>query len=134
MDKSDIAKRLQPLAKKYSLDIFVIFGSFATNSYSRDSDVDLAFYAKDPLSLDQENALFDDCMTLLAFERIDLINLNTHYSVLLRHEIFSKGMCLFESSRGLFQDLAVKAWFEYVDFKDVYANNEQVLLSKVARL
>ena len=134
MNKNEIIAKLRPLAGKYSFSVFVLFGSFANDSQSADSDIDLAFFSKKHLSVDEEQLLYEDILELLSFEKVDLINLNSHFSHVLRNEIFSKGICIYESSKGLFEDLGIKAWFDYIDFKDFYSSNEKILKKKVASL
>ena len=42
-----IIKYIQELSKEISIDKVIIFGSYAKNTYNKDSDIDIAIFSKD---------------------------------------------------------------------------------------
>lgn len=134
MIKEEIIQKLKDLPKKYGLNIFILFGSFALGTNKENSDVDLAFFPKKELSVKDENLLFEEIISILSFEKVDLVNLNTHFSHFLRNEIFSKGVCIYEEKKGLFNNLKVKAWMDFIDYNKYYLVQKEILDKKVALL
>lgn len=107
-------KKLSKIAKKYDLLVLVLFGSYAKGLESENSDYDVAYYSRKPLKNKFE--LWNEIETLFD-KRVDLIEINSSDSVILRNQIFTSGICLYELRRGLFDELASKSFFDYVDSK-----------------
>jgi predicted nucleotidyltransferase len=126
LSKSEFSS-LQKIAKKYDLDLMVLFGSRAKGGHNKNSDYDIAFWKI--LSVDDEIRLFDEIMGILQCENIDLININKNHDVKLRYEIFFNGCVIYEKEKGLFQDLKGRAWIDYMDFKR-FSSNRLDLLKK----
>lgn len=127
-------KRLIRLAKRYSLDLFILFGSRAKGQEQKESDYDFAFYTKKVMRPETELELMDELIGLYETEKIDLVNINTNTDVSLRKDIFLEGELIYESSSGLFEDLAIKAWMDYVDFKPFIEERERSIGTLSGRL
>lgn len=87
--KEGVVEEIISLAKKYSLDSLVLFGSRAWGTYSRASDIDLAAYGEnvDRFATDAEETV----QTLLRF---DVIDMGTRLSPKFREEI-ERGIILY---------------------------------------
>jgi predicted nucleotidyltransferase len=120
------------LAKKYNLSLFILFGSRASNTHKKTSDYDFAFYKDKTISLKNEQNIFEEIMTILKYEKVDIININTNHSHYLRNEIFSKGICIYENQEGKFNEFKQRAWFDYKDFEKYYKAHSEVLKRKIS--
>ena len=61
--------------KKYNIERFILFGSYAKNTPKRESDVDLLYTLKDGYSLDYRSYLeFEDELRRAFDTKVDLIN------------------------------------------------------------
>lgn len=127
--KSLTQKKIKRIGKKYNLLILVLFGSRANNKAKKDSDVDLAFYTRSPMKPKEELSIYEEFVESLEYEKIDLININTNHSPVIRKEIFFNGKPLFEAKEGLFTELKWNAWIDYIDFKK-YEKKRMVLLKE----
>ena len=86
---------IEEIAKKYDLDFIVVFGSYGTDRYTENSDIDLAFERKKGLTVKEESDLFTDIMMCFKTGNIDLINAKKA-SILLKNEIAKEGRVLYE--------------------------------------
>ena len=90
------------IVKKYELYLLVYFGSYMTEFYHAESDIDIAFLAKKPLSSKEKVSLFEDLIIYHRKSEIDLVDLQTADPI-LRYEIGSKGRLIYEAEEGLFE-------------------------------
>jgi uncharacterized protein len=126
---------LKKIAKKYQLRVFILFGSRASENFNKDSDYDFAYFTDKPLSVNKKIELLEEIQEIVNFQQVDLIELNTTPSILLRNEIFNKtGICIYESELGLFDELAGNAWLDYMDNKDYFEEYEQILNNAIKEL
>lgn len=123
--------KLSEIAKKHNLLVLVLFGSRAKKTNKKNSDYDFAFYAKKELSSEKYLNLFEDIMKELKDEKIDLIDVNKNKSHLLRYQIFSTGKCLYEFTKGFFNELKYRAWFDYKDFECYYDKQNEIVKRKL---
>jgi uncharacterized protein len=130
----DIKFRLIELAKKYNLLILVLFGSRAKGNFKKDSDYDFAFYTEKKISPQSENKLFNEIISLLKNENVDLININSNYDSKLRFEIFMRGILIYEKYKGLFADLRGRAFIDHNDFLYHQKDNKMILHEKIKEL
>ncbi len=73
-----------------------LFGSRARGEATAESDFDLAFLTKGPLTLEEQADLNTKVMMLLGNDRVDFTFL-TEAPILLRYEILSDGKLLYSS-------------------------------------
>lgn len=106
--------------KRYSNEISFAycFGSVAQNRTKYLSDVDLAFYIKNPqqkhiLKID----LYTDCSRVLKRNDIDIVILNGLKNLILAHEIILNGIVLYNSDDELRRDYQLKIQHAALDFK-----------------
>lgn len=122
---------IQKLAKKHHLKLLVLFGSEAQDQTHPESDLDIAFFAEKKVD---EEKLYEDLMALFRRADIDLINLYTHHDHLLRHQILSKGLALFEAEKGLKSRMEGESYIDYMDFKKYYELRSILLDKKLAEM
>lgn len=111
---SNLKSSLVELAKKFELDLFVLFGSRAGHKSSKNSDYDLAFYKKN-ISVDEQLNLIEELESIFEGKKFDLVDLEKNDNSVLRKDIFFKGVCLFEKKKFLFEKEKEIAYFDYVD-------------------
>ena len=77
------------IVKKYDLELLVIFGSYGTDRYRKDSDIDIAYISKTNLSPKDDFALLNDLIRHFRKAEVDLVNFKKA-NVLLKYEIITK--------------------------------------------
>ena len=88
--------KIGAISRKYDLKILLLFGSRVSGRIKLDSDFDLAYSARKPLSREQKIGLNYDLMELFDTDRIDQVDLNNAGPLLL-YEISKKSQLLFGS-------------------------------------
>lgn len=127
-----IAKdQISVLAKKYKLDLIILFGSHAKGTATSTSDLDIAFMSSSDLTPKKEQDIYDDFAKVFQREDIDLINLKTAYNVLLEFEVLTYGEVLYQKSRKFFLDRKLKAFFNYQDFSCYFKQQKNALFKKL---
>ncbi len=122
-------KKLVEIAKKYSLDLLVLFGSRVGKNAKESSDYDFAFLKFSSLSVKDEISLFDDVGDVFEEKAFDLVNLEKNHNVVLRQQIFQHGICLHESSKFLFDKEKEYAYFDYIDSFSLLKPTKEKFLS-----
>lgn len=122
------------LAKKYDLNLIILFGSHASGKVKPDSDVDIAVKGNKPLSFEKEQNLYSEFISLFERDDIDLINLDTHSDIILLYEIFTAGKVLFQINHWLFPHLRMRAWFDFQDYKKYFEMSKQATLKRLEKI
>jgi uncharacterized protein len=104
---------IMPLIKKYDINLLLTFGSYQTERFTKDSDIDLGYSAKRDLDSDEELQLLNDLILLYRRDRIDLVNL-AKASPLLMFETATHGRLLYEENDS-FLRFKLKASARYAD-------------------
>ncbi len=104
---------LTPLIEKYHLNLLLSFGSYGTERFTPESDIDLAYQAERSLSPDEELRLLKDLIFLYRRDRIDLVDLSKA-SPLLMFEVATNGKVLYEEKES-FLRFKLKASARYAD-------------------
>lgn len=112
--KENQKSKLVELAKKYKLDLLILFGSRATGRANKNSDFDLAFL-KFSLTEKEEISLFDEIGDIFEEKNFDLVNLEKNHNIVLRQQIFQHGICLYESFKYLFEKEKEYTYLDYID-------------------
>ena len=97
IDFVTIEPKIAKLAKKFNLSLIYIFGSYASNSAGKLSDVDTAVLGKKNLTPDEIIAIISSLVDIFEDEAIDLVDLNVAPLTLI-HRVLKEGRCLFASS------------------------------------
>lgn len=110
---------IESIAKKYDIDLFVLFGSRAIGRATAMSDTDVAYRSRTQLLLDREACLILDLSAVFGDENIDLVNI-TAAPPLLRYAIFKDGMPLYEKEPLAFASYAAYAFKLYVEAQPLF--------------
>lgn len=123
--------RIRKIAKKYHLQMLVLFGSSVRGGTHKKSDIDLAFYPSKPVD---EEKLYDEFVQVLKREDIDLVNLATTQDHLVRFEVLHTGKVLYEAEKGIKSRMEWQSYFDYVDFKKYYDWRSELIEAKLAEV
>ncbi|NJL36930.1 MAG: nucleotidyltransferase domain-containing protein [Leptolyngbyaceae cyanobacterium RM2_2_4] len=120
-----------------ALQLLVLFGSRAKDTYTDRSDWDLAI-AIDPANHLSFSSLLSLPHTLgnilcINSDRIDLVNLN-HCSPVLGYVIAKEGQVLYEVEPDLFFQFQLKAWKRYADTAYLRRYQEDYIRQTVEQL
>ena len=124
MDIEKVKSKAAELAKKYNLDMIVLFGSHADSTATRESDVDIAYASKQPLSFEVELSLGNELASLFGTEAVDVVYLN-RTSPAFMYQIMKKAKLLFSKNPMLFPDFfsyAIKRLHENMFLYDMKFN------------
>jgi predicted nucleotidyltransferase len=106
---------LEDMIDKYSIKLLVYFGSYLTEFYRDDSDIDIAYISETSLSPVEKMALYEDLIRYHRKSEIDLVDL-VRSDPILRYEVALNGKVLYESEPGLFEKYQlyyIKRYYEY---------------------
>jgi predicted nucleotidyltransferase len=104
---------LHTLATRYGWRLIVLFGSTVRGERGR--DLDLAVLPETMPSLLEQGHWLAELEALASPQPVDLLVLHDAISPVLRFEVFREGVCVFESSPGLFAQEQDRAFFLYAD-------------------
>lgn len=96
---------VEKICKRSRIELLYIFGSYASNTASRLSDLDLAYLSKDKFNLDRILRLIRQFQEVFREEAIDIVDLK-EVSLPLIHRIIKGGKCLYA------KDLRTRIEFE----------------------
>lgn len=125
--------RISAIAEKYHLSLVVLFGSQATGKTHRQSDVDIAYFAQEPLSLGEESKLVIDLMRAFRTDAVDLVSLQ-NASPLLRYQIAHSGKVVYERMPGLFASFFIHALRQYEEAKPLFQLRSEYLDKRIAKI
>lgn len=117
---------IESIIGRYDLRLLVIFGSYGTQRYTLESDLDLGYLADKPLQIEDEKRLLTDLVFHFKKDRIDLINLHKANSLLL-YEVASKGRVLYDAGDS-FLRFKIKAFARYTETKFLRDKRRDYLL------
>lgn len=121
MDADNIKSKAAEVARKYDLDMVVLFGSRADGTATPKSDIDIAYAKKEPLSFDEQLSLGNEMAPLFGTEAADVVHLNKA-SPAFMYQIMKKAKLLFSKSAMLFPNFfsyAVKRLHENMFLYDL---------------
>jgi len=110
---------LEKIAKKYSLELLLLFGSKVSGKTHQESDFDLAYLSKKDLNLNQEAELIIELSPIIGSENIDLVNLKKA-PPLLFYAIFQSCQVIYEKNLLTFATLRAYAFKKYIETKPLY--------------
>jgi predicted nucleotidyltransferase len=123
----ELVARLQTvLAEDRHMRLAVLFGSAATGASRADSDLDIAILpASSGMDAAGEAALRAR-LTRAGRADIDLVRLDESASTLLKWQIATTGLPLFEAQAGAFARFRADAAAEYIDFAPALAHHGEI--------
>jgi len=124
---------IEDLARKYSLELLLLFGSQVTGETHKESDYDIAYLSSDSLDLDNEGRLINNLMSIVGAEderKVNLINIKKANPFLL-YAITKKCRVLYEREPTTFAALRALAFKKYVEMKPIYEERTQRTRRKI---
>lgn len=106
---------LDTIIKKYDMSLLLTFGSYNTDRYTKDSDIDLAYISKRALTVEEKINMLEDMVNYFRRDGIDLIDLSKVEPV-LGYEVASNANILYEENES-FLKFRLKAAARYADTK-----------------
>ena len=108
-------EQIRPLAEKLGVEFIVLHGSHATGKMHGQSDLDIAFECAHTLAFDELGELYAFLFNALRPNcEIDLVDLYNADPV-LKFQVASKGIPLYEVQPGTFREFQVYTSNEYAD-------------------
>lgn len=118
--KKKIKKRLLKVFDNYELTLLIIFGSYNSDNFNKDSDIDLAVKVNLPDKISKNRIkLLDKISSIFDHRDIDLILLN-YAEPLIKYKIACEGSLIYEKKKGLFQKFQIRAMSEHNDARKFY--------------
>ncbi|MBM3256187.1 MAG: nucleotidyltransferase domain-containing protein [Candidatus Moranbacteria bacterium] len=110
---------VKKIAREFSLELLLLFGSRADGTAYKTSDFDVAYLSRKKLSLNEESELSLRLSKYFRSENIDLVDLNIA-SPLLFYAIFHNCQVLYESELLIFDRLRAYSFKKYVETQPLY--------------
>ncbi|MGM0438514.1 MAG: type VII toxin-antitoxin system MntA family adenylyltransferase antitoxin [Bacillota bacterium] len=115
-----IKKRLLKVFDNYELTLLIIFGSYNSDNFNEDSDIDLAVKVNDPEQIRKnKKEILDKISSIFNHRDIDLILLN-YAEPLIKYKIACEGSLIYEKKKDLFQKFQIRAMSEHNDARKFY--------------
>ena len=104
-------KIIEIINRNVDAELIYIFGSYGTERYTADSDIDIAFSSKNVVSKDIMRKIWFELVEDLLKE-VDLIDINS-CGLPIKKEIISKGQVIYEKEKGTNDRLKFKIYALY---------------------
>ncbi len=121
---------LSKIAKKFGLNLIMLFGSHVTGKTSPASDIDVAILPRNGLKLSSFALISHQLGEILGNYKIDLASIK-HASPLFLGQIAKNCQLLYEEEKGDFLSFRLMAMKRYVDAQPVFKWQEKYLKQKV---
>lgn len=114
-------QKIKEIAKKYDLDLLLLFGSQVKDKkyLHQESDFDVAYLSKRNLDLMEEARLICDLMPIFGSERVDLANIKRAGPLLLK-QIFEAHKVLFCRDLNIYYQYKIYAIRKYIEAKPLF--------------
>lgn len=123
-------KTIEEIADLYNVDLFVYFGSFKTEYFNSESDIDIAFLSPEQLTAETKLQLLEELIKYHRKSEIDLVDLRTA-DPLLRYEIARNGKILYERHDGLFDRYSLYYFKRFYELKPVFEQEMEKLKADI---
>lgn len=114
LSKTDHQTIISFLQAHLSLELLILFGSFANDTATKESDIDIAYLAKEALT-DAERWELAQSLAVLMRRDIDLVDMRT-ISDVFRFEIITHGNIVFQ--QGDFERYLDQIYLTYLQLND----------------
>jgi len=123
-------EKINKIAKKYDLDLILLFGSrLREKKYlQRESDFDIAYLSKKDLNLMEEAKLICDLMPIFKSDKVDLVNLKRANPLLMK-QIFENHKVLFCRNLKIYYQYKIYAERRYAEAKPLFQLTEELIKS-----
>ena len=119
-------KKLKEFAGEYGIELLLLFGSQVDGKTHKESDADVAYMSKKPLTIREESELMVKLQPVLKNNKVDLVNIHTAPPLLL-YAITNRGSVLYQSDPLAFYQLRAYAFKRYVEAEPLFELKEQRL-------
>ena len=121
-------KQINKIAKKYDLELLLLFGSQVANKkyLHKESDFDIAYLSKRDLDLMEESKLICDLMPVFKSEKVDLVNLRKA-NPLLMQQIFANHKLMYCRNPEIYSLYQIYAMKRYIEAKPLFDLNRQFI-------
>jgi predicted nucleotidyltransferase len=118
--KKEKVKQIRDILAEYGLQLLILFGSYESNNFNENSDIDLAVKVRQLNQLKEDQLQILNQLSALFGQRpVDLVLLN-HADPLIKFKIASEGKLLYQSEENLFENFQVRAAAEHNDARKFY--------------
>jgi len=117
-------KEIKEIAKKYKIDLIVLFGSLAKGNERSESDADIGISRNKSFELEEDLQLRQDLQQIFKRE-IDIVEIK-RASPLLLGEI-AKNSRLLYGKKDKFTEMKILAMKKYIDFKPYFKLREELI-------
>lgn len=100
-----------------------IFGSFATNRQTPESDLDVAVAFEKPLAASDKISLID-ALAIRSGRPVDLVDLQTASGTILR-EALTHGRLLLCRDRNMYASLILRMWYDTADILPIFRSAQE---------
>jgi len=121
--------KLNDIINKYNLKLLLIFGSYNTGRFTKQSDIDLAYLSGRILEFNEEMELMRDIIIYFGRDGIDLVNLRKA-DPLLSYQIACNSKVLYEEDNS-YMLFKMKASAMYADTKHLRELRRNFLKEKL---
>lgn len=127
MKKEDLLEKLNEflnqINEQYPIEFAYLFGSFATGTSNKESDIDIAIMFQEKYDCKREVIIKGNIVDMgeKNFQRkLDIVSLHSA-TLLLKYEVVKNGIPLIESNkRAEFESLALREYFDFQHYAKVY--------------
>jgi len=121
-----IKEKTAKLAKKYDLDLLVLFGSQVSGRTHKKSDYDIGFISKHPKGLEEEIRMEFELSEDLRVGKIDLVNLKKA-SPLLMKSVTDNSILLYQREPTLYARFKIYALKLFIEARRLFDLREVVI-------
>lgn len=122
----DELENIKMICPKYQIKLMILFGSYNTEKYNSNSDIDIAIQieSKENIYNIKKNIIQE--LSLILKREIDLVILN-YADPLLKFQVANNGRLVFEKIEGIYNTFKVNAIKEYYDARKFFKLEKKVI-------
>ncbi|MFN2341135.1 MAG: nucleotidyltransferase family protein [Halanaerobium sp.] len=111
---------IRDILTEYGLQLLILFGSYESDNFNKNSDIDLAVKVRQLNQLKKDQfQILNQLSALFGQRPVDLVILN-HADPLIKFKIASEGELLYQSEEHIFENFQVRAAAEHNDARKFY--------------
>lgn len=122
-------KNINEIAKKFKLKLILIFGSYAKNTFNKESDLDIAVLADCRLNFKEYKELYSELSIIFSYN-IDLTFLREADPLLMK-QVIENCQLIYEDKKNRFSEYRVYAYKRYMDHKKFFDLEEKYIKSSL---
>lgn len=115
MDLKIDKERLEKLCQKYSIQLLILHGSYATGNAANKSDIDIGILGGEKFDSGSKIDILEDFSEVFG-DKFDPVFLNGA-EPLISYQVAIHGKPIYEETQGLFQRFRIQAVAKYMDTK-----------------